>query len=400
MTPTRRLFWFMIALSDYPVRTGLCAIYTAWLFLFKFADWHIPCTCFRADNTNQGNDMHRLTPTRRNLLQAALATPFILKAGRSLAATPVKFSFSAPFDGSNCMYLLADQMGFYKEAGLECQFDSGGGSGEAASRAGSGVYDGGTVDINNVAEFNAKNPTAELRAVYMIYFKSPLCVASLAKSGINKPADLAGKTIGAAAADGAYRLFTTYAKTTAIDPAAVKWNMVGLQLREAVLAGGSADAILGFDSTMYFGLVKAGIAPADIKFLYYGDAGLDLYGNAIVLSKNFHTTKPDAAKAFVAASARGYQAAIADPKAAVAALKAHQPLINAALEEEKLRWLIKNQFTTEETRKNGLGGVDSARLSKSMEAVAAGFGLPSVPKAEDLFDPSLLPSADLRKLPA
>ncbi len=344
--------------------------------------------------------MHKITSSRRAFLQVALAAPFVMKAGRSLAATPVKFSFSAPFDGSNAMYLMADQMGWYKEAGLECQFDAGGGSGEAATRTGSGVYDGGTVDINNVAEFNSKNPTAEIRAVYMAYFKSPLCVASLAKSGINKPSDLAGKTIGAAAPDGAYRLFSTYAKTTSIDAAAVKWNMVGLQLREAVLAGGSADAILGFDSTMYFGLVKAGIASADIKFMYYADAGLDLYGNAIVLSKKFRTTNPEAAKAFVAVSARAYQASMADPKATIAALKAFQPLINADLEEEKLRWLIKNQFTTPETQKNGLGSVDSARLSKSMEAVAAGFGLPSVPKAEDLFDPSFLPSAELRKLPA
>jgi NitT/TauT family transport system substrate-binding protein len=344
--------------------------------------------------------MHRITPTRRVLLQAALATPFILKAGRSLAATPVKFSFSVPFDGSTSMYLLAEQNGWYKDAGLECQFDSGGGSGEAASRTGSGVYDGGTVDINNVAEFNSKNPTAELRGVYMLYFKSPLCVASLAKSGITKPADLAGKTIGAAAADGAYRLFSTYAKATSIDPAAVKWNMVGLQLREAVLAGGSADAILGFDSTMYFGLLKAGIAPADIKFMYYADAGLDLYGNSIVLSKKFRTQSPDAAKAFLAATTRGYQAAIADPKAAIAALKAHSPLTNADLEEQKLRWLIKNQFTTEETKQNGLGGIDAARLSKSMKAVSAGFGLPSVPKADDLFDPSFLPPPELRKLPA
>ncbi len=344
--------------------------------------------------------MHNFNSTRRTILQLGLAAPFVLKSGRSFAATPVKFSFSAPFDGSNSPFLLAEKNGWYKEAGLECQFDAGGGSGEAASRTGSGVYDGGTVDINNVAEFNSKNPTAEIRAVYMLYFKSPLCVATLSKSGITKPSELVGKTVGAAAPDGAYRLFSTYAKTTSIDPSAIKWNMVGLQLREAVLAGGSADAILGFDSTMYFGLVKAGISPADIKFLYYADAGLDLYGNAIVLSKKFRTTNPEAAKAFVAASARGYQAAATDPKAAIAALKDHSPLINAALEEEKLRWLVKNQFTTEETKKNGLGGIDASRLSKSMIAVAEGFGLPSVPKAEDLFDGSLLPSADIRKLPA
>ncbi|MDR3470713.1 MAG: ABC transporter substrate-binding protein [Devosia sp.] len=334
------------------------------------------------------------------MLQAALAAPFILKSGKALSATTqVKFSFAAPFDGSNAAFLLADQNGWYKDAGLECQFDAGGGSGEAASRTGSGVYDGGTVDINNMAEFNAKNPTAELRCVYMLYFRSPLCVATLAKSGIAKPADLAGRTIGAAAADGAYRLFSTYAKAAALDPAKINWNMVGLQLREAVLAGGAADAILGFDSTMYFGLLKAGIPAESIKFLYYSDVGLDLYGNGIVLSKKFRTINPDAAKAFVAVSARGWQAAATDPRAAIAALKAHSPLINADLEEQKIRYLVKHQMTTAETQATGLGGIDDARLAKSMIAVAGGFGLPAVPKVDELFDPSLLPSAEIRKLP-
>lgn len=345
--------------------------------------------------------MERFTPTRRAVIQAALATPFILKAGSAAAATTsVKFSLAAPFDGSNAAFFLAEQNGWYKDAGLECQFDAGAGSGEAVSRVGSGVYDAGIADINSMAEFNVKNAGAAIRCVYMVYFRSPLCAGTLTKSGITKPEDLAGRTIGAAAPDGAYRLFSTYANAASLDPSTIKWNMVGLQLREAVLAGGDADAILGFDSTMYFGLIKAGIAPADIKFLYYSDVGLDLYGNGIILSEKFRTASPEAAKAFVAVSARAWQAAAADPKAAIAALKAHAPLVNADLEEEKLRWLIEKQLTTDESKANGLGAIDHARLATALEAVAAGFGLPSVPRPDDVFDPSFLPSEDLRKLPA
>lgn len=341
-----------------------------------------------------------LNMNRRSFISAAITTPFILKAGVSRAAAAIKFSLAAPFDGSNAAFFLAQQNGWYKDAGLECQFDAGGGSGEAVSRVGSGVYDAGIADINSMAEFNAKNAGATIRMVYMVYFRSPLCVGTLAKSGITKPGDLVGKTIGAAAPDGAYRLFSTYAKAAEIDPATIKWNMVGLQLREAVLAGGDADAILGFDSTIYFGLIKAGIKPDDIRFLYYADAGLDLYGNGIILSEKFRTQSPDAAKAFVEVSARAWQAAAADPRAAIAALKAQAPLVNADLEERKLNWLIKNQMTTQESKDKGLGAVDETRLTKSLNVVAAGFGLPAVPKAEDVFDPSFLPSPEVRKLPA
>jgi NitT/TauT family transport system substrate-binding protein len=337
---------------------------------------------------------------RRTFLTAAVATPFILKSQTSRAATSIKFSMAAPFDGSNAAYFLAQQNGWYKDAGLDCQIDAAGGSGEAISRTGSGVYDAGVADINGVAEFNSKNPGSPIRCAYMLYFRSPLSVATLAKSQIAKPTDLEGRTIGAAAADGAYRLFTTYAKAAKINPSAVKWNMVGLQLREAILVGGNADAILGFDSTMYFGLMKAGTKPDDIKFLYYSDAGLDLYGNGIILSDKFRTQNPAAAKALVEVSARGWQAAAADPKAAIAALKAQVPLINAELEEQKLRWLVKNQLTTDESKANGLGAVNEQKLAKSMEAIALGFGLAAAPKPQDVFDASFLPSMDVRKLPA
>ena len=234
----------------------------------------------------------------------------------------------------------------------------------------------------------------------MVYFRSPLCVATLSKSGIAKPSDLEGKTSGAAAPDGAYRLFNTYAKAVKINTAAVKWNMVGLQLREAILSGGNADAILGFDSTMFFGLVKAGIKPEEIKFLYYSEVGLDLYGNGIILSDKFRTQNPQAAKALVEVSARSWQAGAADPKAAIAALKAQASLINSDLEEQKLLWLIKNQLTTAESKAIGLGAIDERKLAAGLTAIADGFGLAAVPKPSDVFDPSFLPSVAIRKLPA
>jgi NitT/TauT family transport system substrate-binding protein len=339
--------------------------------------------------------------TRRSVLRAGLAAPFVLRIQSGWAASDsVKFSLAAPFDGSNAVYFLADQKGWYAEAGLACQFDASGGSGEAVSRVGSGVYDLGVGDINVMTEFNAKNPAAAIRDVYMLYYRSPLCVATLAKSGITKPSDLSGRKIGAAAADGAYRLFQAYAKTVGLDPASVAWDMVGLQLREAVLARGDVDAILGFDSTMYFGLQKAGVDPADIRFLYYSDAGLDLYGNGIMASEKLRSDNPDAVKRFVAVTARAWQASIADPDAAIAALKMQAPLINVPLETAKLKWLIKNQLVTAESSADGLGGVRPDRLAKALATVATAFALPVVPKVDDVFSGDFLPSADLRKLPA
>jgi NitT/TauT family transport system substrate-binding protein len=232
--------------------------------------------------------------TRRRLLGSTLATPFVLRASSGLAATTkVKFSLAAPLDGSTAPFFLAQSKGWYTAAGFNCQFDSSGGSGEAISRVGSGVYEYGIGDINVMMEFNAKNPASAVRDIYMLYYRSPLCVCSLKKSGIKSPKDLESRKLGAAAADGAYRLFPAFSKVTGIDPSKIQWDMVGLQLREAVLARGDVDAILGFDSTMYFGLVAAGIDPDDIEFIYYSDVGMPFYGNGIIASEQTLSGDPD-----------------------------------------------------------------------------------------------------------
>ncbi len=338
--------------------------------------------------------------SRRSALTAMLAAPAILRGHAARAATKtLKFSLAAPFDGSTAPFFLGKSKGWYSEAGLDVAFDSSGGSGEAVSRVGSGVYDLGVGDLNVMAEFNAKNPASAIHDVYMLYFRSPLCVATLAKSGITKPSDLNGRKIGAAAPDGAYRMFPAYVKATGINAGSIAWDMVGLQLREAVLSRGDVDAILGFDSTMYFGLVKAGIAPSDIRFMYYSDVGLDLYGNGIMASDKLRREDPEALKRFVAVTARAWQASIANPAAAVAALMEQVPLLNAALETEKLQWLVKNQLVTSESKADGLGGVRTERLQTALNTLGTTYGFGDTLKPADVFDPAFLPSADLRKLP-
>lgn len=339
--------------------------------------------------------------SRRTILKAGLAAPLVLTAGRAFSqSNPLKFALAAPFDGSNAAFFLGQQEGWYKEAGVNVQFDASGGSGAATTQVGSGVYDLGIADINVMAEFNAKNPGTEIRNVYMLYYQSPLSVGTLASSGIKTPADLAGRKIGAAAPDGAYRLFNAYKEATGLDVSGIEWDMVGLQLREAVLSRGDVDAILGFDSTMFFGLQKAGIPAEEIKFLYYSDAGLDLYGNGLMATKRMREEEPEMLKAFVEVSARAWQAAVADPARAVAALKEHAPLIDPALEEAKLKWLIEHQLVTEESQADGLGGVREDRLAETIAVVAANLEFPSVPTTDQVFDPAYLPDAALRALPA
>jgi NitT/TauT family transport system substrate-binding protein len=340
--------------------------------------------------------------TRRILLSmAAMASlsGFVSAPSAQTAPTPVKVSLNAPFDGSNAAFFLAQEKGYFAAEGLVVSMDPSGGSGEAVTRIGSGAYDFGFADVNVLLDFNAKNPANAGKAVYMLYYRSPMSIASFSKSNINKPADLAGKKLGGSLTDGAFKLFPAYASLAGIKPDAVKWEYGDLRLREAMLLKGDVEAILGFDSTMYFGLTKQGIKPADIKFLYYSDMGMDMYGNGIVASKKILDTKPAVVKGFVAAAAKGWRDAVANPAAAIAALKKQAPLVDEKLELEKLQWLIKNQMVAPESTADGLGGIRTVRMDKAVSMLAKAFELPGTPTSADVFTNAYLPEAAIRKLP-
>ena len=332
----------------------------------------------------------------RSFLLGALAFGLFMAVTPARAEDPVKVSLNAPFDGSNSAFFLAEERGYYAAEGIKPTFDPSGGSGEAVTRIGSGTYDFGFGDINVLLDFNAKNTANAGRAVYMLYYRSPLSIGSFAKAGISKPSDLVDKKIGGSLGDGAYKLFPAYAAVTGIKADSIKWSYGDLRLRESMLL--KVDGILGFDSTMYFNLVRQGIKPEDIKLLYYSDAGMDIYGNAIMASKKILTEHPAIVKGFLKATAKGWQDAIKDPKAAIAALKRRSSLVNEAIELEKLEWLIKNQLVTVESKADGLGGVRADRFGKSVAMVADAFQLPNV-RPEDVFDPAYLPDAAIRKLP-
>jgi NitT/TauT family transport system substrate-binding protein len=315
------------------------------------------------------------------------------------AAQDLKVSLNAPYDGSNAAFFLAEARGYYAAEGLKVTFDPSAGSGEAVTRIASGTYDFGFGDINVLMEFNAKNEAPAGKAVYMLYYRSPLAVGSFARTNIAKPADLDGRKLGGALTDGAYKLFPAYANLAGVRADTIKWQYGDLRLREVLLLKGDVDAILGFDSTMYFNLVRQGIPSADIKFLYYSDAGLNIYGNAILASTKILESNPKAVRAFVNATAKGWRDAVADTAAAIAALKKRSVLIDEKLERDKLVWLIRNQLTTDESRMDGLGGVRPERLRTSLDTVSKAFGLARPVAPDDVFTPEFLPDASTRKLP-
>src|SRR5437016_1207909 len=107
-------------------------------------------------------------------------------------------------------------------------------------------------------------------------------IATTTKTGITKPKDLEGKTLGAPAADGAFAQWKAFVKENGIDESKVKIENIGFPVREPMLADGKVHAITGFSFSMHYNLLQKGLKPEEIKILLMADHGLVLYGNAVM----------------------------------------------------------------------------------------------------------------------
>lgn len=330
-------------------------------------------------------------------LSALVAAPYVVTASRAQSLTPLKFSLNFRPDASNAAFFLAQERGWYRAAGLDVTLDASGGSGDVLQRLVSGVYDMGKGDINLLTEYVARGNPNPPKGTLIMYVRSPLSIVSFKKAGINKPADLVGKRLGAPQGDGAFKMLPSFAKVANVDVAKLNLATVDIRLRETMLLRGELDGAFGFDSSIWFALKAGGAKLEDLNFLYYSDYGLDLYGNSLMASAKFLRENPKAVAAFTQVTARAWRDAMLDPKPAIAALKRREALADEAIETERLQWLTKNQLTSPQTRAEGIGVVDRARFERGIGQVCDALGIATRPPIEAIYDAQFMPPLADRK---
>jgi NitT/TauT family transport system substrate-binding protein len=243
-----------------------------------------------------------------------------------------------------------------------------------------------------LVDFDSKNPGNAFPMLMVGYEQAPAGVAFLKASNMTKPNQLEGKTLGAAANDAGFKLFPTFAANAGFDVNKVHIQLIDPKLRETLLAKHEVDAIIGQIFNTKLELKAKGIDPKDVGSFLYRDYGLDLYGNGIAASPAFLKQHPDAVKAFIAASIKGFQDMVKDPDLAVQMTLKYEPLLNAGIERDRLALAMECCILTANVRKNGFGYVDKARLKRNIDILVHGFGLPRTPSVDQVFDASYLPA--------
>ena len=323
---------------------------------------------------------------------AALALAFTAQAAAQ--DTKIAFQLDWRFEGPAAMFLLPKAKGYFAQEKLDVTIDAGSGSGNAVNRVASGTYQMGFADLAALIEFVGNNPTAPNKpvAVMMVYDTTPAAVLSLKKTGIKAPADLVGKKMGAPVFDAGRRAFPIFVKANKLDGGKIQWTAMDPPLRETMLVKGDVDAITGFYFTSLLNLNARGIKDEDVDVLMYPKYGVNIYGNAIIVSEQFLKEKPEAVKAFLRAFTRGMKDVLADPDGSIRYVKERDALIDETLEKRRMKLALDSVVVTPEAKANGLGDVTPTRLADMVTQVSQAFEIKNPVKAEAIWSNAYLPA--------
>lgn len=329
---------------------------------------------------------------RRQLLKLAAACAPVLPATSraSTKLTPIKFTLDFRVTGQVAPFFVAQAKGYYREQGLDVSIDVGSGSVASITRVASGANDLGFGDISSLIEFNADAARADLvRAVYQYYNRAPFVIIGRRDRGLgNDWHSVAGKRIAAAAVESTRRAWPMAAKQLGMKTDAFEWVTTDFSQRDNVIVRGDVDGATYFHDSAVSLFQRLPVE--QLAVLKYSDAGLQLYGNAVLTSTKLAAANPGAVAGFLRATQRGLNDTLADPAAAMAHVIAREPLLSSAT--ETARWAITAGYVTgPDTRQHGVGGVHRALVEQQIASVGETFGLKSRPAFDAVYDLRFLP---------
>jgi NitT/TauT family transport system substrate-binding protein len=341
-------------------------------------------------------------PNRRDVLRAgaaaigtaAIGMPSIVRA----QAKDIPFTLDFRIYGGNSPFFFGEESGINKDLGFSFKIDGAPGSGEAIGRIASGSHAFGFADATTLVEFTARNPNEAPKMILGIFDRFPACVLSLGKRPIDTMKDLEGAKIGIGAASAATKVLPALLERDHIDQKKVNWTTVDVKLRDSLLLRGTIDGVIGFDYTSIFNLIDAGAKMEDLHFLYFSDEGFSFPSNSLIASRAMVEKEPELCKRVALATARAWKASVKDPAATIATVVKREPLLQAKVEEARLRWVIDKHVLTDNARAHGMSFIDPARMDAGMAIIKEGFGLATAPALSQYYDGRFLPDPSELKL--
>jgi NitT/TauT family transport system substrate-binding protein len=258
---------------------------------------------------------------------ATVAAISVLATGtRAADLTKITFQLNYPAAGYNAGYELAVEKGFYRDVGLDVTIEPGNGSQITAQLVAAGKADIAFADASPVMKLISQG--AKMKVLATILQGNPNQVTALKKTGLKSVADIKGRSVAMPNGGSQVAMFPLVLAANGLKETDIKMVNMPPDSMVPSLLQGTVDVILG--SVDAYGPQLKSMNVETDNFLFI-DSGAPTVSTSIIASDAFLAAHPDQAKAFVAASLKGWYAALDDQPAAIAAMKKIFPDANDKL---------------------------------------------------------------------
>lgn len=212
-------------------------------------------------------------------------------------------------------YYVAQELGFYKDAGLDVEIRAGGPGLNSVSEVVSGRAQFGISSSNLLAEHIMGAPVKVLAAIFQ---NSPSRFITLASSGIETAEDLEGKRVMLLRGNASFELITLLTQLNLLN----RIERLDTSFNINSLVSGETDVFNGYISNEPFELEAQGISFNVIDPAAYG---IRFYSDVLFTNDQTAAATPQVVRDFAKASLRGWRYALDHPEEAVRIVSAFAP---------------------------------------------------------------------------
>jgi NitT/TauT family transport system substrate-binding protein len=245
--------------------------------------------------------------------------------------------------GYHAPFYLGVADGLYRQAGLDVQILEGKGSPNSVTLVANGSDNFAFADVSTAAQLISKG--APVKVVMGIFQRATLALFFPKNKGLKTPAELKGKRIVMCTSDGGILYLPGYLKAIGLTMSDVQTVVVDCGIKYSYLAQGGGDAVISYGTAGRPLMQNVGIA--DVGKFDFADAHIFLPSHGIIASLSEIKSQPDLIRRFVAATAKAWEAARANPGRAIAAEIASNPLLKG--KEDRLKDTLTDSFQYIET---------------------------------------------------
>lgn len=293
-------------------------------------------------------------------LAVLVAVAGLVPAAR--AADTVTFRLNHLPWGMHVAYYTALEKGYWKDLGLDVKIVPGHGALEAVNMVGSGKEDVGLGSVDTLLVGQSKG--VPIRAIAMDMYENPACLIFLKSSGIAKPKDLEGKSIGHPPASTIKNILDAGLKLNGVDLAKIKVVSHPVGAEYQLLATNKIDAFGGFCSGQVPTLEAKGFKVGAISAK---DLNVDAYGMLLFSNERTLKERPEVLVKFLRGWLKGQLYAYEHVNEATKFVLKYRP-DRDMLEAGKFKMIL-GENRAEEARQRGFGAMSDEKWQRSMDVL-------------------------------